>query len=115
MYHIAHKHAELSAGTTEHSRLLPESPLRKFNTMGGGKSMQDLLADSVRMKRRRRNSAQTKVLVCRPVMEHIQQSLSTAPYPKGVHIGPSTCKAISHSEKQAGNSTTALHLLSCDQ
>lgn len=35
MNHKAHKHAELSAIPTEHSRLLPERPLRKFNSMGG--------------------------------------------------------------------------------
>lgn len=33
--HIAHKQAEPSAIPTEHSRLLPERPLRKFNSMGG--------------------------------------------------------------------------------
>lgn len=33
--------------------------------------MQDLMVDSVRMKKRRRNSAQSKLLVCRPVREHI--------------------------------------------
>lgn len=50
--------------------------------------MQDLLVDCVRMKKRRRNSAQSKVFVCRPIREHIRQCLSTAPYPKGVDIEP---------------------------
>lgn len=62
--------------------------------------MQDLMVDSVRMKKRRRNSAQSKVLVCRPIRESVQQCLSTAPYPKGVDIGVFTCKAISPTEKQ---------------
>lgn len=35
MHHIAHKYAELSAIPIEHSRLLPERPLRKFNSMRG--------------------------------------------------------------------------------
>lgn len=71
MYHIAHKCAELSAIPAENSRLLPETSLRKLNSIGGrggeGRSMQNLMVDSVRMKKRRRNSAQSKVIACRPV------------------------------------------------
>lgn len=92
MCYIVHKYAELSAIPTEHSGLLTERSLRKFNSLRGRTSMQDLMVrmkePPVRMKKRRRNSAQSKVLICRPIRESIQQWLSTAPYPKGVNIDP---------------------------
>lgn len=84
------------------------------NLIWGGKGMQDLMVDSVRMKKRRRNSAQSKVL-CRPVREKVSNSVwALLLIPRVWTLDYSLVRQF-HPQRNSGTSPTAQHLLSCDQ